>query len=185
MNSIPSSTPKRYYAGIGSRETPLAVRKQMTSLAEILEGFYGFTLRSGNADGADQAFALGVDTKADIWLPWPTFNKEFRKVKPLHNYIEISDYDVEAETSVNAYHPKGPLLGPKSRQFMARNYRQVIGLNEPNSEFVIAWTEGGAMAGGTAQAMRIAKKHNITVVNMFGDVSAQQVIDYLSIWHEL
>jgi hypothetical protein len=185
MQSTPSSVSKRYYAGIGSRETPLKVQRQMTSLAEMLEGYYGFTLRSGNADGADQAFARGVNVNADIWLPWKNFNEAFRKVKPLHNYREPSAYDMEAEASVNVFHPKGPSLGPLARKFMARNYRQVIGLDEPNSEFVIAWTPDGKPVGGTAQAIRIAKKYGITYVNMFGDVTAQRVIDYLSIWHEL
>jgi hypothetical protein len=184
MNSTPSSTVKRYYAGIGSRKAPPKVKDQMTILAAMLEA-RGFRLRSGNADGSDQAFALGVEREADIWLPDANFNKEFRKVKPLHNYIIGGGSDIEALKSVIKFHPAPNRLTPKGCLFMARNYRQVIGLNEPNSEFVVAWTEGGEMKGGTAQAMRIAKYHGITVVNMFGDVSAQQVIDYLSIWHEL
>lgn len=183
-SSIYSVDRPRYYAGIGSRDTPLKVQRQMTLLAETLEK-YGFTLRSGNAVGADQAFAYGVETKADIWLPWPTFNREFRKVKPHHNYIEMSSDDTDADASVNIYHPKGASLGPKSRQFMARNFRQIIGLDEPNSEFVIAWTPDGREVGGTSQALRIANKHNISIVNMFGCMSAQQVIDYLAIFNEL
>lgn len=184
MNSTNSSTTKRYYAGIGSRKTPPKVRDQMTLLGTMLEE-RGFTLRSGNADGADQAFALGVERAADIWLPDANFNKEFRKVKPFHNYIVGGGSDIEALKSVIEFHPAPDRLTPKGCLFMARNYRQVIGLNEPNSEFVIAWTPEGKFAGGTAQAMRIAKKYNIQVVNMFGDYSAQQVINYLSIWHEI
>jgi hypothetical protein len=183
MQSTTSSPIKRYYAGIGSRETPLKVQRQMTLLAEMLEA-RGLTLRSGNADGADQAFARGVEKNADIWLPWDSFNKEFRKVKPLHNYVVIGN-DQEAIESIIEFHPRPLALGPKASLFMARNFRQVVGMNEPNSEFVIAWTPGGEQVGGTAQAMRIAKKYGVTVVNMFGYVSAQQVLDYLSIWHEL
>lgn len=156
----------------------------MTKLGAMLEE-RGFTLRSGNAGGADQAFALGVQKNADIYLPWKNFNKEFRLTKPEHNYIELSVHDIEAETSVNEYHPAGEFLGPLGRKFMARNYRQVIGNNEPNSEFVIAWTPGGKMLGGTAQAMRIAERHKIQIVNLYGDYTAQQVIEYLSIWHGL
>lgn len=175
----------RYYAGIGSRETPPEVCAEMTKLAHMLEAC-GFTLRSGNATGADQAFALGVNKNAQIWLPRENFEKKFRlEVKPNHDYRVISPYDMEAISSVQEFHPAPHNLSESGCLFMARNYRQVIGLDEPNSEFVVCWTEGGLPAGGTAQAIRIAKKHNILVVNMFGDVSAQKVIDYLSIWNEI
>jgi hypothetical protein len=175
----------RYYAGIGSRETPPEVCAEMTKLGTMLEAC-GFTLRSGNATGADQAFALGVETEAQIWLPHANFEKEFRlKVKPQHDYRVLSAFDMEAITSVEDYHPNAHNLSKASCLFMARNYRQVIGLDEPNSEFVICWTPGGVPAGGTAQALRIAKKHNIFTVNMFDRGTAQQVIDYLSIWREI
>ena len=49
----------KYYAGIGSRETPEDVCGRMTKLASILER-KGYTLRSGGAVGADTAFAGGV-----------------------------------------------------------------------------------------------------------------------------
>lgn len=176
---------KRYYAGIGSRETPHEVCAEMTKLGRMLEAC-GFTLRSGNAPGADQAFALGVERNAQIWLPHDRFERQFRLLnKPNHDYRVISEYDMEAITSVEVFHPAAHNLSESGCLFMARNYRQVIGLNEPNSEFIICWTQGGLPTGGTAQAIRIAKKHNIMVVNMFGNVSAQKVIDYISIWNEI
>ena len=41
----------RYYAGIGSRRTPLAVCEQMTHIAKVLADM-NYCLRSGGADGA-------------------------------------------------------------------------------------------------------------------------------------
>ena len=46
------------YTGIGSRETPHHILTLMTEIANILDNI-GYTLRSGGADGADTAFALG------------------------------------------------------------------------------------------------------------------------------
>lgn len=175
----------RYYAGIGSRETPKEIQAEMTKLGHMLEAC-GFTLRSGNAEGADQAFALGVEKNAQIWLPRENFQKEFRlKVKPQHDYRVLSDYDIEAITSVESFHPAPHNLSKSGCLFMARNYRQVIGLNEPNSEFIVCWTPGGLLTGGTAQAMRIAKNHKIKVLNMFEFDTSSKVIDYLTIWHGL
>lgn len=65
----------RYYAGIGSRETPPYVQKLMTEIAAVLEQ-RNFVLRSGGANGADKAFENGVVNKqeAEIYVPWPGFN---------------------------------------------------------------------------------------------------------------
>jgi hypothetical protein len=44
----------KYYAGIGSRETPTQMLKDMTTFATLLR-LGGYTLRSGAAPGADAA----------------------------------------------------------------------------------------------------------------------------------
>ena len=49
----------KYFAGIGSRETPQDILKLMTKSAYRLEQL-GYVLRSGGARGADKAFELGV-----------------------------------------------------------------------------------------------------------------------------
>ena len=50
-----SEVPTDTYAGIGSRETPAEIQAQMNEVAKELEAA-GYTLRSGNAEGADKAF---------------------------------------------------------------------------------------------------------------------------------
>jgi predicted Rossmann fold nucleotide-binding protein DprA/Smf involved in DNA uptake len=48
----------KYYAGIGSRETPKEICNKMTEIASLLEK-QDFVLRSGGANGADSAFEKG------------------------------------------------------------------------------------------------------------------------------
>lgn len=157
----------RYYAGIGARSCPLNILNDMTHLSTTLNGM-GYTLRSGNADGADFAFAKGVeDEKAQIWLPWKNFNIGFQRIHPQHTYRLIREPDDESWDSINKFHPNGPKLNTIYKKFMARNYRQVRGLGEPDSEFVICWTHDGTAVGGTGQALRIAKNFNIPIFNLF------------------
>jgi hypothetical protein len=65
------------YAGIGSRRAPAEILTVMTALASQLAE-RGYTLRSGHAAGSDQAFERGAGTRAEIYLPWPTFEQSVR-----------------------------------------------------------------------------------------------------------
>jgi hypothetical protein len=173
----------RFYAGIGSRQTPPDAQVEMSRLAGMLEEL-GFTLRSGNAKGADQAFASGVEKNAQIWLPWGSFEFKFALTKPDHAYRNIA-YDTEAFKSVLAFHPRPSSLTRVASLLMARNYRQIVGHNEADSEFVICWTPGGAIKGGTGQALRIANHRHIPIINMFTHdghhaMTAESVIAQLS-----
>lgn len=172
---------RRFYAGIGSRETPDHICREMTLLAARLEKL-GWWLRSGNARGADQAFACGVETNAQIWLPWSNFEHSFQRTRPQHKY-RLLVHDDEAIASIDEFHPRPESLSSAGQAFMARNYRQVIGRDEPNSEFIFCWTKEGKPAGGTAQAIRIADKHKIPIINMFHFPTARQVLDHLKIWY--
>lgn len=180
MNNLPNTN--RHYAGIGSRTIPAKVSYEMTKLAIELDAM-GYTLRSGNATGSDQAFASGA-TKAQIWLPWRDFEKEFQNEHPEHRYRLVGtphcpgDDDPEAWDSVEKFHPnfdnmhklcEGREAGKYYTflKFMSRNYRQVRGLGEPDSEFVVCWTHDGTAVGGTGQAIRIANHYDIPVFNMF------------------
>jgi len=100
----------KFYAGIGSRETPEEVQDMMTEIASYLED-KGYMLRSGNANGADQAFAKGVKRAAQIWLPWMEFNQWFSLSYPKHEYAVINTDDIDAYSSIEKYHPKPKSLG--------------------------------------------------------------------------
>jgi hypothetical protein len=149
-----------YYAGIGSRETPSDILHKMSEIAKFLEE-KGYTLRSGGADGADQAFS-DVVTNAEIWIPWASFYTNEKHVVKV-----ISESDRSAFASVDQFHPSGKYLKPAVRKLMARNFRQVIG--EEDSSFIICWTKDGKDSGGTGQAIRIARYYKIPVINLKTD----------------
>jgi len=148
-----------FYAGIGSRETPQDILEEMANIAKYLES-KGYTLRSGGAGGADIAFS-SVVSKAQIWVPWKGFYEDKR-----HDIRIISNDDIEAFDSIRDYHPNPNKLTVGGTKLMARNYRQIVGINEPNSEFVVCWTKDGKASGGTGQAIRIANSIGVKVTNL-------------------
>lgn len=146
----------KYYAGIGSRYTPVEIQEKMTLIAERLSR-HSYCLRSGGAPGADIAFQKG-STHKQIFLPWAGFNgnKGADFIVPKVN-VEF----------VRKYHPKPNSLSEAGLKLMSRNSYQVLGLelNDP-VEFVICWTKDGKASGGTGQALRIAKDYNIPIFNL-------------------
>ena len=154
----------RFYAGIGSRQTPPEILAKMQAIAAQLEA-RGFVLRSGGADGADTAFELGCTAK-EIFLPWPGFNG---RSSPFDRPSKAA-FELAAQT-----HPAFDRLSAASRKLMARNGHQVLGatLDQPVS-FVLCWTPDGAESeaqrtretGGTGQAIALASRHGIPVFNL-------------------
>jgi hypothetical protein len=162
----------KYYAGIGSRETPIDIQRKMTEIAHRL-GSMGYCLRSGGADGADTAFELGANKK-QIFLPWDGFNGRYANGK---DYI-VPPYN---ESLVELFHPNPFSLSPAGRKLMSRNSYQVLGPTlESPVDFVLCWTKDGKASGGTGQALRVAKANNIPIFNMknglddFADFIAMQ-----------
>ena len=160
------------YAGIGSRDTPLGIQIQMTEIARQLRG-HGFVLRSGAAKGADQAFERGALDQKEIFIPWNGF--EGRQQKPELDLFPELAADIAAQ-----FHPTWDRLSPGAKKLMARTSYQVLGpqLNDP-SKFVICWTPGGRVTGGTGQALRIAAYYLIPVYNL-ASMSLQEVEDELN-----
>lgn len=144
----------KFYAGIGARDTPTNILSDMTSISSILED-NGYTLRSGGAIGSDSAFERGVKN---------LINKEIFTVKNMNNF---ENYQRSLD-SVNEFHPNPSRLSGYPRLLMARNYMQLFGknLNSYVSNFIICWTKDGKIIGGTGQALRMAKTHNIKVYNL-------------------
>lgn len=148
----------KYYAGIGSRETPRDIQEKMTEIAKRLSRS-NYCLRSGGAHGADNAFEEGADHK-QIFLPWDRFND---RVADEISYI-VPPY---AEDYIFQYHPRPQALSASAKKFMSRNTYQVLGpdLNDP-VEFVLCWTRDGKASGGTGQAVRIANAYKVPVFNL-------------------
>lgn len=158
------------FAGIGSRETPIEVLKEMTRIGKILSD-RGYILRSGGADGADSAFEEEYDpNKKEIYLPWPGFN----------NKTGILSFNLpkwkEAETIMERIHPAPYKLTFGAKKLQTRNIFQILGkdLIDP-VEFVICWTREGKDVGGTRTAIVLAREFNIPIHNMGNK-------DYINLW---
>jgi hypothetical protein len=167
-----------YYAGIGSRETPEAMR----SLIEAVVAFLGardWTLRSGGAPGADQMFGHFARTNAmprEIFIPWNGFedhwtvNDETILVAP-----QQPGYEAACET-VKRFHPAPNRLSQGAFKLMARNAMQIHGRTMAVPvRFVVCWALGSVFdaenrvmntAGGTGQAVRMAYAAGIRVWNL-------------------
>lgn len=147
----------KYYAGIGSRETPSEVLDYFFKLGKFLAKT-GLILRSGGAKGADKAFETGCDAvngQKEIFLPWKGFEGS-------NSIFVVSN--PKAFQIAEKFHPYWNNLSVGAKKLQARNTHQVLGwdLNTP-SDFVICWTKNGSGAGGTGQAIRIAQAYNIPI----------------------
>jgi hypothetical protein len=167
----------KIYAGIGSRSTPADICKLMTQLGEKLAA-KGATLRSGKADGADNAFERGCDK---VWGAKEIFQTEswyFNDVESSTIRIFRRTYGSkwqDAELIAAQHHPAWQYLKPYARKLHTRNCFQVLGISllEP-AHFVLCWTldgarttkETSAATGGTGQAIRVANSYGIRVYNL-------------------
>ncbi|UBU63565.1 DUF4326 domain-containing protein [Acidithiobacillus ferrooxidans] len=157
------------YAGIGSRSTPAPVLQMIRKVAHRLSEL-GYTLLSGGADGADTAFEEGCFGAKEIYLPWPGF----RGLQGPHCITLPSG---EARRVAEVLHPAWRRLDEPAQALMARNSHQVLGadLRSP-VDFVVCWTPDGCeteaarsrATGGTGQAIALADRWNVPVVNLAG-----------------
>lgn len=149
------------YAGIGSRDTPENVLRQMKRIASYL-GKAGYTLVTGRAKGADQAFEAGatkVKASVELWVPWCGFeDAPLNAGTPSTAALEMAE----------KFHPKWDACSQGAKKLHARNCHQILGvkLNKPVA-FVVCWTKDGGATGGTGQAMRIATAHGVPIFNLF------------------
>jgi len=171
------------YAGIGSRTTPEEILEQMFELADCLAQ-NGWTLRSGAAPGADQAFEDGCDAsdgKKEIFLPY----ENFQKSKSTFTSPPVAAIEMAA-----LYHPTRDnffKLKKYIQQLHARNMQQVFGekLDCP-VQFVVCWTQDGCEhddlrtkdTGGTGQAISAASLNNIPVYNLAHSGRLEELKEY-------
>lgn len=161
------------YAGIGSRRTPQEICELMTRIARYLRG-RGYTLTSGHADAADQAFERGAGDAATIFLPWPDFNESV-SIDPGALVFDQPTKEARLRASED-YSIWWSHWRASVRSLIARNYHQVlgIGLDDP-VESVICWTPDGRRTGGTAYALSLAERNRIRVYNLANELDREQV----------
>lgn len=160
----------KYYTGVGSRETPMVIQRQINQIAKSLEA-QGYILRSGGAEGADTAFenALHNEKAAEIYLPWQGFNDRFGP-----NAISLNELNrrlvLQAECIAEEIHPAWERLRQGAKKLHTRNAFQVLGkdLNTP-SEVLICYArpKGDSVSGGTRTAVELARKHGIPIINIY------------------
>lgn len=166
MASTPSLGMAGFYTGVGSRSTPIDILDLMTRIAIRLDAD-GYWLRSGNAEGADQAFATGhaLTGNMEIYLPWRTFNRD-------HPSLHHARYVYERPTRqafniARRYHPAWERLAPGGQDLHARNVHQVLGIDcDRPARFLICWTPNADGSGGTGQALRIARAYHVPTFDL-------------------
>lgn len=150
----------KIYTGIGSRQTPQEVCALMRSIARQLVS-KAWLLRSGGADGADQAFEDGCDTafgRKEIYLPWRFFNQNRSRLY----FIPDVAYEIAA-----TLHPSWQYLKAPVKKLHARNVMQILGQDIATpTGVVICWTPNAATVGGTATALKLADELEIPIVNL-------------------
>jgi hypothetical protein len=177
------------YAGVGSRSTPGDVLDLMHEAAARLSD-RGWVCRSGSAAGADTAFEAGARSTGrqgcvEIFLPWASYRSSTPGAPSDTDGVFVASRlptHAAAQQIASECHPVWGRITQAARLLHTRNVMQVLGgdLESPAS-IVIAWApnpklaEGGGppwcidAQGGTGQAIRIAARRGIPVLNIADD----------------
>jgi len=153
-------------ACIGSRDLNSAAISTCEKLgAWVVE--CGHELHTGNALGADQAFARGANrvnpALVHLHLPWKTYEAE--AIHPQNRVRSVEDLNPEDRivfaTLAQQYHPVYQRLSQGAQKLMMRNGMIILGC-----QLVLAWPSKKPGGGGTGQGMRLAKAHTIKLVDL-------------------
>ena len=173
-------TSPRFYAGIGSEQTPPWTMQLMTQLA-IKLAHRGVWLRSGGARGADQAFEQGLHQSihpsfGQIFLAsnhaCPATPEPTTLIRPK----DLTQTWHQASAIAQDIHPNWPAVQSKGfESYLIRDVYQILGpnLDDPVS-FVLMWAKGMTfegeriinVPGGTGQAVRLAAQRGIPIYHL-------------------
>lgn len=161
-----------FVAGIGSRETPQNIQDEMKKIGEWVRQSKTFYITSGHAEGADWAFEQGAQERCIVYSPWSGYNQHLKS----NAITVIPPITQKSKDITEKYHPAFGRLSDGALKLHCRNSYQVLGSEIGNCsssgitplrvKVVICWTSDGKASGGTGQAIRIAKGHDIPVLNM-------------------
>ena len=165
------------YTGIGSRESPSPILDIMTELGMLL-AMQKWCLRSGGARGADKAFEQGCDFSGgfkEIYLPI-----QERPSVITDEALRLAEVVWKTRDRVEDW----AILEPYTKLIMARNCLQVLGNDvKTPTDLIICWTPGGDEAGGTGQALALARMINnsddydfvIPILNLANEIDRQYI----------
>jgi hypothetical protein len=172
----------RYYTGVGSRSTPKPVLEVIDFIAANMKADY--TLRSGRAPGADQAFEYPAGSKAHLYIPWYNFGADVpingnpRVIVPKGALLR------DAMSMAADIHKNWNAVSEPDRLLHARNCFQVLGddLNTP-SELLICYAQPDrrSVKGGTRTAVELAKMFQIPIYNLFFPNEEEDLMDFLGL----
>lgn len=161
----------RFYTGVGSRAIDFEIGYIMEKCGYVLANL-GYILRSGGAEGSDQAFEKGCDAIDD------TLKRIWRPKHATPEAIEIA----------KQYHGRWDLVTEHAAKLHGRNVFQVLGksLKAP-SEFVLCYTHDGctchadrtAKTGGTGTAISVASERGIPIFNLRLRNHKSKVVEWL------
>ncbi|MDE0406863.1 MAG: NADAR domain-containing protein, partial [Alphaproteobacteria bacterium] len=126
--------------------------------------------------GADSAFAAGIPAEQrTVWLPWPNYNE----LSGPDCRVPSPERMQECLAIAERLHPAWHRCSQGARKLHARNVAILLGpeLDRP-VDAVVCWTQGGAVAGGTGMALRIAAERRIPVFNL-GSMTVQTAREQL------
>ena len=176
----------KFWTGVGSRETPKDIMELMTNISYKL-GKNSWILRSGGANGADNAFEKGAwetftEERPEIYIPWDGFNQRTESM----GYIVAENLPVweESKKIASLIHPNWSACSNGAKSLHARNIMQVLGhdLRTP-SKFLICWAKPdkyGDATGGTRTAWMLAKGHGIKRFNLFFNEDYDRIINWIN-----
>lgn len=146
----PDEAPK-YYAGIGSRETPQDVCELMVAIGQLLAE-NGWVLRSGGARGADSAFEKGCDKaggKKEIFVSGDASQAAWNMASQNFPWF-------------------GSIRSSYVQGLIARNMHQVFGQDlQMPVDVVICYDPLCNERSGTRYATTVAERAGIQVVNLW------------------
>mgnify|MGYP006293097509 CR=1 FL=1 len=178
------------YSGIGSKKTPQKIKDIMYQLGYKLAQ-KGYTLRSGGAKGADNAFEMGAfDAEGDMEIYLPYDGYQGRERDGLKYFVPSKEFDNyrKAVTISRKFHPNFENLSKNEKKFIVRDTYQVLG-KELNSlsNFIVCWTPDGCTSdrersektGGTGQAITTGSYYSVPIFNLKIKPHLEKIKGYL------
>lgn len=162
----------KIYAGVGSRNTPMPIQRMMRAIASKLYD-EGWTLRTGGARGADDAFMGGAQ--------WN--RRDIIRADDMLDLIDLNrDVYMKAWKDFQEVHPNPAACKKQDIQHLQmRNGLILLGweYDEP-CKFVICWTPNAQVIGGTGQTIRLANKYGIPVFNLANPEHYNRILHWLN-----